>query len=52
MHATPIGAPVVVYTSQNDVWEGPYFLLETRGEEVVFLTPKGASKFRSIKVKP
>lgn len=50
IHATPIGSPVLFYCLERDMWEGPFSLLEIRGEDVIALTQKSAQKFRNTVV--
>lgn len=52
IHKCPIGSPVLVYRPEKDKWEGPYSILDLKGEDVFVLTSKGAQKFRSTVVKP
>lgn len=50
----PIGLPVLIYRPEKDKWEGPYSLLELRGEDAIILLPppSGPTKFRTTVVKP
>lgn len=52
IHMIPIGFPVLVYCPEKDQWEGSFSLLEIKDEDVIVLTPKGATKFQSTVVKP
>lgn len=54
IYQTPIGSPVLVYRPEKDKWEGPYSLLELRGEDAIVLLPhpSGPTKFRTTVVKP
>lgn len=50
---TPTGFPVLVYRPQLDRWDGPYCLLDIKGEylTVMLLPTSGPAEFRSTVVK-
>lgn len=52
IQSTPIGAPILVYRPEKDLWDGLFTLLDIQGEDATVLTLKGLTKFCSTVVKP
>lgn len=52
IHNTPIGAPVLVCFTENDLWEYLQLLLKVSAEDIALFTPQVAIKFRSTLMAP
>lgn len=50
-HQIPIGYQVLVYRTKRKKWEGPYKLINRKGETYTLLMPYGPDDFRSTHVK-